>query len=93
MKALFLLTISTLAIVSCVEAGIKFERMSEAELAAYNEGKSISQYIVCTDDPQPFSRVRRRWCATVEQMYGTAANASQIGVLDSGQGVSDGGNF
>jgi hypothetical protein len=38
----------------------KFETMSRDELAAYNEGKPISQMIVCGDDERSFSRVRWR---------------------------------
>lgn len=67
-----------------VDDGIpRFERMSEEELAAYNTGKPLSQMIVCGEDDRSFSRVRRRSCATVEAMYGSAAQADQLGVLNS----------
>lgn len=61
----------------------RFERMSEQELAEYNQGRNLSQMIVCMEDERSFSRVRRRVCATVEQMYGSAQQASQLGVLNS----------
>lgn len=61
----------------------RFERMSEQELAEYNRGRNLSQMIVCMEDDRSFSRVRRRVCATVEQMYGSAQQASQLGVLNS----------
>lgn len=67
-----------------VDDGIpRFERMSHAELAAYNQGKPLSQMIVCAEDDRSFSRVRRRTCATVEAMYGSARQADQLGVLNS----------
>lgn len=70
-----------------VDDGIpRFERMSDEELAAYNTGKPLSQMIVCGEDDRSFSRVRRRTCATVEAMYGTAQQAAQLGVLNSVQG-------
>ena len=65
-----------------------FERMSEAELAAYNQGKPVSQMIVCGDDERNFSRVRRRICMTVNAMYGSVENASQLNVLNSVPGYS-----
>ena len=60
-----------------------FERMSFEELAEYNSTKSLGQMIVCSDENRSFSRVRRRRCMTVEAMYGTADQASQLGVLNS----------
>ncbi len=74
-----------LSLAACqVDDGIpRFERMSIDELAAYNEGKPLSQMIVCGEDDRAFSRVRRRTCATVEAMYGSAAQAGQLGVLNS----------
>ena len=65
-----------------------FERMSEAELAAYNQGKPVSQMIVCGDDERNFSRVRRRICMTVNALYGSVENASQLNVLNSVPGYS-----
>ena len=67
-----------------VDDGIpRFESMSEEELAAYNQGKPLLQMIVCDDGDRAFSRVRRRSCATVEAMYGSAQQADQLGVLNS----------
>lgn len=67
-----------------VDDGIpRFENMSEEELAAYNQGKPLSQMIVCNDGDRAFSRVRRRTCATVEAMYGSTQQADQLGVLNS----------
>lgn len=83
-KICFLLVV-TLTLVGCeVDDGIpKFERMSPAELAAYNQGRSPEQMIVCSDEDRSFSRVRRRRCGTVESMYGSARQADQLGVLNS----------
>ena len=88
MKILLLTALSCLAIVSCTYADINFERMSEAELAAYNQGRNIAQMIVCSENNRSFSRVRRRSCLTVEQMYGSEQQASQLGVLNSIPGYS-----
>lgn len=61
----------------------RFESMSEVELADYNRGRNIGQMIVCSEDTRSFSRVRRRRCMTVEAMYGSAQQASQLGVLQN----------
>ena len=89
MKMLLLPAIICVTMASCVEPGIDFERMSEAELAAYNAGRNIAQMIVCSEDPRLFSRVRRRRCVTVEQMYGSMEQAATLGVLNSNQGIID----
>jgi hypothetical protein len=80
-----------LVLASCVvDDGMpNFEKMTESELAAYNQGRNIEQMIVCSEDTTTTSRVRRRRCATVLAMYGTAAQAEQLGVLSSGVGFSD----
>lgn len=65
-----------------------FERMTELELAEYNSGRPLDQMIVCSDQDRSFSRVRRRHCATVEQMYGSAAQAAQLEVLNTIPGFS-----
>ena len=95
MKNLLLVAVISTTLASCVEPGINFERMSEAELAAYNAGRNIAQMIVCTEDNRAFSRVRRRRCYTVEQMYGSVQQADQLGVLNQVQGIGtiSGGNF
>ncbi len=93
MRNLFPVLLTCLLLVACVEAGPKFEHMSELELAAYNNTKPIAQMIVCTDESRSFSRVRRYRCMTVEKMYGSAEQAAQLNVLNSVQGYSDGGNF
>jgi len=59
--------------------------MSDEELAAYNTGKPLSQMIVCGEDDRSFSRVRRRSCATVEAMYGSAQQADQLGAEAMGR--------
>ncbi|MEQ8956298.1 MAG: hypothetical protein RL120_19375 [Gammaproteobacteria bacterium] len=86
---------ASLILASCTYADINFERMSEAELATYNEGRSISQMIICAENERSFSRVRRRECMTVEQMYGSVEQAGQLGVLNQVQGIGniDGTNF
>ena len=72
-----------------------FERMNEAELALYNSKRPLGQMIVCSEGNRAFSRVRRRRCATVEQMYGSVQQADQLGVLHSvpGIGAVDGSGF
>ncbi len=87
MKMLLIPTIICLIVASCVEAGVNFERMSEVELATYNAERSIGQMIVCSEENRSFSRVRRRRCVTVEQMYGSAEQADQLGVLNRVQGI------
>lgn len=66
----------------------KFERMSEEELAAYNQGKPISQMIVCGDDERNFSRIRRRACMTVTAMYGSVEAAAELNALNTVPGYS-----
>lgn len=92
MKLLILLfTVPFFALTACVavDDGIpNFERMSDEELAAYNQGKPLLQMIVCVEDDRSFSRVRRKTCATVERMYGSAAQVDQINVLGSGSSIS-----
>ena len=92
MKMLLLTVVTCLTMASCVESGINFEKMSEAELAAYNEGRSMSQMMVCSTESRSFSRVKRRRCLTVAQMYGSEQQAGQLGVLEAvpGIGVSSG---
>ena len=90
MHKLLLLFITCLPLAVCNTADlsdINFERMSEAELAAYNQGRNISQMIVCSEDNRSFSRVRRRRCATVERMYGSVEQADRLGVLRQVQGI------
>lgn len=88
MKTLLLTALSCLVMASCAYDDINFERMSEVELAAYNQGRNIAQMIVCSEDARSFSRVRHRRCLTVEQMYGSAEQASLLGVLNSVPGFS-----
>lgn len=92
MKKLLLITLTSLMVASCVstDADINFERMSALELADYNRTQPISLMIICSEDNRSFSRVRRRSCITVEKMYGSAEQASQLGVLNTVQGY---GNF
>jgi hypothetical protein len=79
---LFILLSST-ALAACVDVRDmpNFERMSRQELAEYNSGRPLSQMIVCGEDERSFSRIRRRRCMTVEQMYGSAEQARQLDVL------------
>ena len=88
MKKLLLLTLTCLMVGSCVYSDINFERMSAADLAAYNRTQPIAQMIVCGEDDRSFTRIRRRSCLTVEKMYGSAEQASQLGVLNSVQGFA-----
>jgi len=83
MKTLLLIAFVCLTMTSCIYDDVNFERMSEVELAAYNQDRNIAQMIVCTEESRSFSRVRRRRCFTVEQMYGSADQASQLGVLNA----------
>ena len=85
-----LMMIATLFLVGCVnvEGMPDFENMSDEELFNYNADRPLAQMIVCTDEPRSFSRVRRRTCGTVEQMYGTAEAAARLGVLHAPDGVA-----
>ncbi|MEX2469007.1 MAG: hypothetical protein WD396_04560 [Pseudohongiellaceae bacterium] len=89
MKTRVLLALVTLSLSACVstEGMPSFESMSTEELATYNRDRPIDQMIVCTEDQRSLSRVRRRRCMTVEQAYGSAAQAEQIGVLNSIPGI------
>lgn len=90
-----LFALSSMILVACVDVrGMpNFERMSEAELADYNRERPLAQMIVCSEDNRAFSRVRRRRCMTVEQMYGSADQASQLGVLNNIPGYDSGAAF
>lgn len=87
-KNLSLLCLLCLSLSACATYDdINFERMNEAELLEYNSGRPVAQMIVCADDQQrTTSRVRRRRCATVEQMYGSVQEAEKLGVLHTPQG-------
>lgn len=84
-KNILLPCLIVLALGSCTTYDdINFERMSVDELNAYNQGRNLAQMIVCSDDQQrTMSRVRRKRCATVEQMYGSAEEAQKLGILNS----------
>ncbi len=82
-KLLFTTTISFFLVACNVSDIPNFERMDEEQLAAYNNGKPLSQMIVCSEENRSFSRVRRRRCMTVEAMYGSAQQAAQLGVLNN----------
>ncbi len=92
MKTLLFSAIICLTMVSCVDPGLNFERMSETELAAYNQTRTLAQMMVCSEEARSFSRVRIRRCYTVEQMYGSVEQADQLGVLNTVQGYV-GGEF
>jgi hypothetical protein len=87
---LALLSPLALFLTSCVDVRDmpNFERMSEAELAEYNRERPLAQMIVCSDEDRSFSRVRRRRCATVEQMYGSADQLDQLDVLNMPAGAT-----
>ena len=82
LSGLFIIVVSMI-LAACVDTRDvpNFERMSEEELAEYNSGRPLAQMIVCGEDERAFSRVRRRRCVTVEQMYGSAQQAQQLDVL------------
>ena len=94
MRMLLSTAIICLITASCLKPAINFKSMSEAELAAYNAGRNIAQMIVCSENSRSFSRVRRRRCMTVEQMYGSVQQAEKLGVLNSVRGIGNtSGNF
>lgn len=87
-----LAALAGLALAACeLDAVPRFERMSDEELAEYNRGRNIAQMIVCSDTQRSLSRVRRRRCMTVEAMYGSEAQARQLGVLNQVRGIRAGG--
>ena len=92
MKNLLIFTFLAAALGGCQsDDGIpRFESMSELELAEYNRGRPLDKMIVCSDGNRDFSRVRRRRCTTVEAMYGSAAQAEKLGVLNSVPGLGAG---
>lgn len=90
MRAPILLFISTVLASCAIDDGMpNFERMSAEELAAYNEGRNLSQMIICQEATSTTSRVRRKRCATAEAMYGTGITAEQLNLLNSPVGLSD----
>jgi len=89
MKYFLLVALSCITLSACTYTDINFERMSALELAEYNMKQPIAQMIVCSDDDRSFTRIRRRSCLTVEKMYGSADQASQLGVLSSVQGYGN----
>jgi hypothetical protein len=90
MKAPVLLFLGA-ALASCaVDDGMpNFERMSAEELAAYNDGRNLSQMIICQEATSTTSRVRRKRCATAEAMYGIGITAEQLNVLNSPMRLGD----
>ena len=89
-KEIRFLAITVLITNSCtVDDGIpNFERMSEKELAIYNEDRNLGQMIICLEDKTTMSRIRRKRCATVEALYGSAAQAQQLGILNTAGGLN-----
>ncbi|MEQ8953429.1 MAG: hypothetical protein RL120_04785 [Gammaproteobacteria bacterium] len=89
MKKILFFLATAVFVTGCVntDGDINFERMSTEELAEYNSGRNIGQMIVCTDDTRSLSRVRRRRCGTVNAMYGSEAQADQLGVLNTVPGI------
>lgn len=89
-KKIGFLAITVMITNSCiVDDGIpNFERMSEKELAIYNEDRNLGQMIICLEDKTTMSRIRRKRCATVEALYGSAAQAQQLGVLNTAGGLN-----
>ena len=85
---IFIMTV--LITTSCAfDDGIpNFERMNEKELAEYNKGRNLGQMIVCVEDKTTMSRIRRKRCATAEALYGSAAQAEQLGVLNTAGGLN-----
>lgn len=88
-KCVFFVVIVVIANSCAIDDGMpNFERMSDAELAAYNEGRNLGQMIICVEDTTTMSRIRRKRCATVEALYGSAAQAQQLGVLNTAGGLN-----
>lgn len=89
MNKLPILSVICLSLLGCEASTTpRFESMSFEELAEYNQGRSLAQMIVCSDENRSFSRVRRRRCMTVEAMYGSDVQASQLQLLHSIPGFS-----
>lgn len=91
MNRLAAILFASVLLTACVDTrGLpNFERMNEAELAAYNRDRPLAQMIVCSEENREFSRVRRRRCATVEQMYGSLDEIQQLDVLNSIPGYTE----
>ncbi|MFT7472610.1 MAG: hypothetical protein ACI8XU_002512 [Kiritimatiellia bacterium] len=82
--ATFCLAGSFSILTACTGAPIDFERMSAADLMAYNRGVEFWDQIYCAYEIRAGSHIRRRHCNTlVEIREGLSNSADAINVLGS----------
>ena len=69
-----------------------FERMSDEEIYAYNEGLPLRSQVYCINEASVTSRIKRRNCKTYLEWteYNTSA-ISTLNVLNAGMGISNTG--
>ncbi len=81
MKKDGLTVLTLLMLAACNTSAIPFERMTDLQLARYNVSVDFWQQVYCTSDIRIGSHIRKRTCATLQQLYDY--NANQIGVLNT----------
>lgn len=73
--------IALLTLASCNSSRVPVERMSDAELFAYNESVDFWDQVYCTKDIRTGSHIRKQTCATLRELQDY--NANQVGVLST----------
>lgn len=69
---------------ACAGAPIDFERMSAADLMAYNRGVEFWDQIYCSEEVRSGSHIRRRRCETLLDIKeGVGKSAEAINVIGS----------
>lgn len=79
MKKIILTVTTILALASCNSSVIPIERMSEQELFAYNSSVDFWDQVYCTNDIRTGSHIRKRVCATLNELQDY--NSNQVGIL------------
>jgi len=89
MKKLLVNFFSLLILSSCANTPttFTFERMSDEEIYAYNEGLPLLNQIYCTNEASVSSRIKRRNCKTYQEWMDYNADAiSNISILNAPTG-------
>lgn len=79
MKKIHVAAIALLTLASCNSSRVPVERMSDAELFAYNESVGFWDQVYCTKDIRTGSHIRKQTCATLRELQDY--NANQVGIL------------
>lgn len=88
MNKLIVVVITFLMLASCVSPHVPFERMSDGEIAGYNESVTFWEQVYCTSDIRIGSHIRKRKCLTLSDLRDY--NSNQIGLVNTagtGSGV------